>query len=206
MIKMGAVIGIILIFGFIACLWIRTWNLTVKPQVEAIQRSKMCSFTSYNSETFTLTLFRRGVELSNYIKIKNDKDVEISYKPLQVHVGSATVGGVTTGGVYTTGDYHYISGEHKNGLCRLEYTGCLVAKIELSEALYTKAKESNIKKYLNANKQIEVIKPEAISATDLEFAYKSLTTTGYVGNKYAKNGYPKYEKCKEIMDWITSVS
>ena len=131
---------------------------------------------------------------------------QISYKPLQVHIGSATVGGVTSGGVYTTGDYHYISGEHTNGLCRLEYTGCIVAKIQLSEPLYAEAKKSSIKKYLNSEKQIEVIKPETVSTSDLEIAYKLLNETGYVGNKFAKNGYPKYEKCKEIMDWITSTN
>ena len=197
-------IFIILVFGFIACLWIRTWNVTVKPTAQSNQRMAMSHLATYDSETRILTLRGRGAELAKCIKIKNDSDIEVAYEPLTVHVGSATVGGFTTGGVYTTGDYHYISGEKKNGLCRLEYTGCLVAKIQLSESLYVQAKESNINKYLNSEKQIEVIKPKAVSEDELKLAYQLLATTGYAGNDFAKNGFPEYEKCKEIMDWITS--
>lgn len=195
-------IFVILFFGFIACLWLRTWNLTVKPAVQELQRNKMYDKARYDKETFTLHLYCRGPEIASHFKIKDDKNLEISYRPLQVHVGTASVGGVTTGGVYTTGDYHYVSGEHKNGLCRLEYTGEILVRIQLSDELYKDAKKSSIQKYLNADKQIEVIQPKARSYEEIKLAHHLMTTTGYAGNDYYKKGYPTYQKCKEILDWI----
>lgn len=195
---------IILFFFMIACLWLRMWNLDIKPHVEQHQRNQAIALAEFNSQTGVLYLKKRGSELAKYFKIKNDKDIEISYKPPTLNVGSATVGGVTTGGAYITGDYHYISGEHKNGLCRLEYTGCAVQKIQLTRQLYAEAKRAIIKKYLNSDMQIEVVQPKLISAYELNIAATLLKTTGYVGNNYAKNGFPDYTKCKLIMDWITS--
>lgn len=197
---------IILIFGFIACIWLRMYNLDIKPHVQEHQRRKMVNYATYDENSKTLFLHQRSAELANYIKIKNDKDIEISYKPQTLHIGSATVGGVTTGGAYTTGGYHYISGEHKNGLCRLEYTGCLIFKIQLNDAMYQKALQSPIKPYLNEKKQIAVINPRALSTEELQNALNSMKTTGYIGNDATKNGMPTYDKCKKIMDWITLVT
>lgn len=114
----------------------------------------MVNYATYDENNMTLFLHQRSAELTNYIKIKNDKDIKISYKPQTLHIGSATVGGVTTGGIYTTGGYHYISVEHKNGLCRLEYTGCLISKIQLNDAMYQKALQLPIKPYLNEKNKL----------------------------------------------------
>ena len=150
----------------------------------------------------TVVLKKRTPDVRKVISIVPAKDYTISHVPEELHYASVTVGGVTTGGTYTTGGYDNISSK-KNGLYEMKYgKDNSVYKIDLSDELYTEAKNSPISQYLNTMKQIVVESHDGLSEAESKSMLHNLETTGWVGNEYAKIGKPTKEKCQAILDWM----
>lgn len=168
---------------------------------------KAHKYATKDNETDTLILHQRSEKLSKYIRIKECEAAIRSYKPETLHIGSATVGGVTTGGTYTTGGYYYTSGTRKTGYYKLEWRKCSrISKIQLDDDMYREALLSPISRYLNDKKQIEVIDYSSLSDQDvLDRGAYYLGQKEHISHEVAFRGYPTYEKCKKIMDWITLV-
>lgn len=159
-----------------------------------------------------LKISERKPAIAKVVKIVNDKNYTVSYEPEKIHIGAVTVGGVTTGGAYKTGGYHYVSGSEKSGKCKLVYFGETIWKIQLNDELFNRAKSSSISKYLiEEKKQIQVIKPVYYTESETRMMYNNLSSSGYMDmgaglRDKAKQGYPTYDKCKEIMNWICGVN
>lgn len=159
------------------------------------------SFVEYGNTSETLTLHKRSPIIRDIVKIANDKNYSISYKPVTLHFGSATVGGVTTGGAYTTGGYHYVSGTSNSGYYQFLFQGKLIKRIALDDELFALAKESEIAPYLDKKKhEIIVVEKVVYSNEQIASALSNYKTTGYVGNIH--KGYPDLEKSIKILSWI----
>ena len=198
---------ILISIGIGVILVMYVYNKAIKPTKNEINANLTKEYVSYNNSAFTLVLKERNQAIAKVVKIKNDKNFTVAYEPEKIHFGAATVGGITTGGAYTTGGYHYISSSEKNGLCVLEYAGNFVSKIQLDDSLYRLAKESAIEKYLNSDKQIQVVDPVYFSESEIQRMHSNLSSSGYMNMgsdlmRKGKQGYPTYEKCLEIMNWI----
>lgn len=157
-------------------------------------------------EDGTLEITNRNPAISNFVKIKTDSDAIVKYESVKLHIGSATVGGVTTGGAYTTGGYNYLAGEKKNGKYKLTAFGETIFRIQLNDEQYLSAKQSEIAKYLNDNRQIQVVNPLQLTAAEAQSVINNLKQSSYLyGGESFKRGFPSYEKCVEIMDWLCGV-
>ena len=157
-------------------------------------------------EDGTLEITNRNPAISNFVKIKSDSDAIVKYEPVKLHIGSATVGGVTTGGAYTTGGYNYLAGEKKNGKYKLSAFGETIFRIQLNDEQYFSAKQLEIAKYLNDNHQIQVVDPTHLTAAEAQSVINNLKQSSYLyGGESLKRGFPSYEKCVEIMDWLCGV-
>ncbi|MED9968649.1 MAG: hypothetical protein UFA98_01365 [Ruminococcus sp.] len=157
-------------------------------------------------ENGTLEITNRNPAISKFVKIKADSDAIVKYEPVKLHIGSATVGGVTTGGAYTTGGYNYLAGKKKNGKYILTAFGETIFRIQLNDEQYLSAKQSKISKYLNDKHQIEVIVNVYITDEELKSMIQNLQKSSYLnGGETMKKGYPSYEKCKYIRDWLCGV-
>lgn len=164
-------------------------------------KRNVSSLVVYDDTTNTLTLIKRSPELRDIVKIMNDQNYHISYKPLTLHIGSATVGGVTTGGAYTTGGYNYVSGTSDSGYYQFLFEGKPVKKIKLDDKSFSIAKQSEIAPYLNDETlEIEVVEKVTYSQDQVRFAISNYKSTGYVGN--LDKGYPNLEKTIKILAWI----
>ena len=153
-----------------------------------------------------LFLRKRGERLALFLKIHNDKNYILDYKPKQYIFTSATVGGITTGGVDSVGGYNYVSSWVETGKCTLQFFSHKIETIQLTDSLYEKAKKSEIAKYLNDKKQI-VVEDNGLEIRSLAGAsamgYAMDTTKGsLVLQNAAKAGYPSQQKCVEIMNWL----
>ncbi len=170
----------------------------------------------YDGRDKVFHVIRRSDKIAKFVKIVDDHNYQINYVPEKVHVGAVTVGGVTTGGTYTTGGYRQIKEGKKTGKCTLEYCGDTqqerIEKIQLTDELYTQAQRSSVGRYLSDDKCLVVInKPnltgfeeQMLLNTALQGADSiSEMATSQHGQEMMKKGYPTYDKCKEIMDWLT---
>lgn len=158
---------------------------------------------NYYSSSQTLSITKRSQNFSKLIHIVNDKNISVSYEPVKLHVGAATVGGVTTGGAYTTGGYNYISGVQNSGKYHLEYIGQTIKTIELSDELYLQAqKNSKIASYIHQPKRITVIEDAKLTDTEARMLLAGIQRTGVAGSEFAYRGHPDFEKCRIILDWL----
>lgn len=154
---------------------------------------------------------KRGQSWGNLLRIVDDKNYTISYKPEEYIYTSATVGGITTGGVTKIGGYNYVSNVQKTGKYQLRYAGKTVERIVLTKELRKQAKNSQIAEYLNADGNIEVISSVASSRTQLLMSgLNSSVNMKTVENSLAIDrskgyGYPTYEKCIAIMNWLSGI-
>ena len=196
----GTAIVILMLIGVIAIMVIRFYNQDIVPMKNDRMWIKTTAYVDYIPAQHTLVLKRRGPELSKAIKILDDRNYTISYKPEEYIFTSVTVGGITTGGVDKIGGYNYISGSTKTGKYQLWYIDKLIRSIQLSDELFEQAKESLIAEYLNmATKEIVVISSVALSYTT-----QMLLNTGHTDyafdnmTKESKAGYPTYEKCIKL--------
>lgn len=177
---------------------------TTKSQQKELLKTILRGVATYDSNNRVLTLKKRGSSLTGALAIKDDKNYFISYKPEKYIYTSATVGGITTGGVTKTGGYNYISGSQKSGKYQILYYDDLVSRIALTEELFLQAKESPIAKYLDeSTKEIVVIQPIQTSlVTKSLLASGNINAAMNLGMKESKEGYPSYEKCTAILNWI----
>ena len=156
-----------------------------------------------------IKIARKGSKLGQIIRITKVSDVAIGYQPERIHIGSATVGGVTTDGVYKTGGHHYYTGASYSGKYAFWFGnksyGHEITEVYLSEDLYQKAKNSSIAKYLNSmTKCIELVDIHT-KFSDYELEELKMFGRGQGGTSHALHkAYPTYEKCAEILDWLTS--
>ena len=202
----GTAIGTLMLIGVIAIMVMRFYNQDIVPMKNNRMWMNTAAYVDYIPTQHTLVLKKRGPELSKAIKILDDRDYKISYKPEEYIFTSVTVGGITTGGVDKIGGYNYISGSTKTGKYQLWYIDKLVRNIRLSDELFEQAKESLIAEYLNmSTKEIVVI-----SSVSLSYTTRMLLDTGHTDyafdniTKESKAGYPTYEKCIKIMNWLCS--
>ena len=164
----GTAIGTLMLIGVIAIMVMRFYNQDIVPMKNNRMWMNTAAYVDYIPTQHTLVLKKRGPELSKAIKILDDRDYKISYKPEEYIFTSVTVGGITTGGVDKIGGYNYISGSTKTGKYQLWYIDKLVRNIRLSDELFEQAKESLIAEYLNmTTKEIVVISSVSLSYTCL---------------------------------------
>lgn len=197
---------IIFVFGLIG----RVLSKTVK-------QARLTAFATYNKETQTLNVSRRGNGIRNLVTIREAKNYTTKETPVKVHYGSATVGGVTTGGVYTTGGETVFTGSYSTGKYELDYieteigTGALtqdkkqykiIYKICLTPELAAQAQNSNISKYLASGNIIQVVSSSQMSIDELRFAMNNLNSAA--AQNMAKRGYPSQAKCQEILNWLST--
>lgn len=169
----------------------------------SIQESSVSDFAKMENYG-ELKVFRTGKPLAKAIKIVDDKDAVVKYEPKKIHIGAATVGSVTTGGVYTTGGFNYLAGTAKNGLYRLEFAGKMITKINVSPRLRSTVRNSVVSKYLDNSCNICVVDDVFLSENEQREVITSLNASSglNVGNA-GKKGYPSFEKCVEIMNWLS---
>lgn len=202
----GTVIVIIILIGIIAIEILSINNKNIVPARNERMWSRTAAYVDYIPAQSVLKVKKRGPELSKAIKILDDKDYTISYKPEEYIFTSATVGGITTGGVDKIGGYSYISGSTKTGKYQLWYIDKLIRRIQLSDTLFAQAKKSPIAEYLDkTTKEIVVI-----STVSPSYATQMLLRAGHTNSaldnmrRESKAGYPSYEKCIKIMNWLCS--
>lgn len=156
-----------------------------------------------------LTINERRKEFFQLIKIRDDQNIIMDYEPARYIYTSATVGGITTGGVETIGGHDYVAGKVESGKCELLYLGEAVEqtieRIQLTDSLYEEAKKSNIKKYLNDEKQIVVVAQPGDLITATQICNFNSPMGSLVLQNVAKQGYPTRKKCLEIMNWICGI-
>lgn len=200
-------IMIIILLGVAAIICLRFYNTTIVPMKNKSAMNKTASLVSYDRVNLTATITKRASEITKVITIANDHNYTIAYEPVKLHIGAVSVGGVTTGGTYTTGGYNYVSSTTKSGYYQLQYAGQLISHIKLNDSDYQKAKQSPIAPFLDDKKhQIDVIESVQCSEQEARAMINNLKTTGYVGNEFLndKRGYPSYEKCALILEWLSS--
>ena len=184
--------------------------LVLGAQIVKGNKKKMAikeSGLRFIDESGTLEIKERKPEVANVVKIQTDYDAIVKYEPVKLHVGAVTVGEVTSGGAFTTGGYNYLAGTKKNGKYKLTAFGQTIRQIQLSDEQYLSAKQSNIAKYLNDKHQIEVIVHVYRTDEEMRSMIQNLQKSSYLyGGETMKKGYPSYEKCMEIMDWLCGLN
>lgn len=171
--------------------------------------------TSFHERDGVLYIENRGSFWKNFIKITKVKNYHLGYEPEKLHYGSATVGGVTSGGFYTTGGYNKVTSESNSGKYKLEFAGDAsiinntIRVISFSTAVFEEALHSPIAKYLDTSSHcIEMFRKVHRTKEETDVLLKNamdLATGKPLISGVAMDdtrGYPTYEKCKEIFDWI----
>ena len=189
---------------------IRLYNSTIKPALDerAFRNLLKYGFWWYSDEVFELE--KRDENIRKYIKIKKVYNAEYGYEPEKYVYTGVTVGGVTTGGIHKEDSYNYVSNVSNTGRYMLECGDKSFFKIKLSRDLLKEAKKSYINKYLDGN-IIRVYgfnddeKPEC-SDSAVKSAMNYLNTSDMRSfnalNAELKKGYPTYEKCNAILNWM----
>ena len=93
------------------------WPVKEKKEKEEQERlaEETSAFMKYGVDgKSTLSVYKRGPEITKLVKIVDDKDIIMDYEPEKTHFGAVTVGNVTTGGTYTTGGDYYDRGLQNN--------------------------------------------------------------------------------------------
>ena len=167
-------------------------------------------------EDGVLTISERSELFKSYIKIEPFYFANISYKPESLVYTGATVGGITTGGVHKEGGYNYISSTSKTKKCDMVYTlsqNERIAEIQLTPRLAKIARENKeIGGYVNEKDRIIVI--TKITMTDIDGQmlrdYSRINTDSAgvynIAQKYAEMNAPTYEKCMNIINWLSDES
>lgn len=203
----------LLLFGilFFVGMCIFGWS-QIKPSIEELKKQKqrkkaekMKDILVFNSDTKTLFLKKRCAKIAELVHVTDCHNTKIKYKPLKVHVGSATVGGITTGGAYTTGGYNYYAGATKNGKAYLQFIDTMIKNISLTPELYQAASRSNISDLLNDKKQIVVETDYVFSNWETEQMYNNMRQCGDADpdNKFYPLMYLPTEKIYAVMNWMT---
>lgn len=158
----------------------------------------------YDSKSQTVTLFGRCDANFRALKIVADRDIQTKYEPKRLVYTSATVGGITTGGFHEAGGYTYVSSNKKTGKYNLYYRDELlpIKKIKLSDELFEQAKQSEIKNFLNQNKEIVVIEECNYSAITLGAIELGHPKAEDLAMEDMRKGFPSREKCEKILQWV----
>lgn len=199
------IIGLV---SFLVCgiIILRFYNLVIKPAINDHKVNSLFEYASLpaNNEMF---LKKSGPQLANAIKIVDDKHDIIRYKPEEYIYTGATVGGVSMGSINKVGGYNYVSGTKKTGKYQIYYSGELIKSITLVSDLYKVAQDSKIAKYLNDRHEIVVIESVMSPAARLlanngrqDMARQMISIDSSRGY-----GFPSYEKCIEIVNWICGI-
>lgn len=204
---MGMFIYLIFFFGIILTYLYLSENHEKKEIKTNEENATIISAISrrafYDDDSRTLVLNEIEPLLTQLITIKADRNMSVQHEPEKLHIGAVTVGNVTTGGSYKTGGYNYIKNEGKSGKYLMYFNGKQLQTIRLSNNLYQKAQHSPISAYLDHSKRvINVVDPVSMTNFESEVAFKMLQS-GYIDPKL-KQGYPSYDKCKRILEWITN--
>lgn len=128
----GTAIGTLMLIGVIAIMVMRFYNQDIVPMKNNRMWMNTAAYVDYIPTQHTLVLKKRGPELSKAIKILDDRDYKISYKPEEYIFTSVTVGGITTGGVDKLEDITIFLEVPK--LENINY-GILISWLEISDYL-----------------------------------------------------------------------
>lgn len=197
---------LILIIVFIAKTSFANANRDIRKTVA--DNYEKSGFLSYDTVHNILIIRKQFSGIINVLKIEDHVNTVTAHKPTEYIYTSATVGGITTGGVTKTGRYDYLVSTGKSGKCLLVYgADHPVMKIQLSDELYQKALKSDIKEYLNNEKQIVVVKPYTPYGLEAD-ALKAMVTSGRISlasDMLANRAdYPTRDKCTRILNWLCS--
>lgn len=181
---------------------------TEEQELQKKTEKELLSYISFDKETGILYLYKRTPLLSNAIKIVDDEDFEVKYKPKTLNIRTMSSYGFSKTEANITGGYNYVSSVNKNGLCNICYgkNGDRVRAISLLEEDFKDAICSPIATYLDENsKQIIIQKNIKISDTEWETAVSSIYSTGFASNNFLRAGKPSREKAEKILNWLTTV-
>lgn len=92
----------------------------------------------------------------------------------------------------------------KTGKYNLYYRDELlpIKKIKLSDELFEQAKQSEIKNFLNQNKEIVVIEECNYSAITLGAIELGHPKAEDLAMEDMRKGFPSREKCEKILQWV----
>lgn len=196
------ILGLIVVF--IAKVSFASANRDMRKTVAEVYEKS--NYLSYDKTKHILIIKERFPGLSNVLRIEEHVNTVTVHKPTEYIYTSATVGGITTGGVTKTGGYDYLASTGKSGKYILVYgDNTPISKIQLSDKLYREALGSDIKEYINDEKQIVLIKPYTPYGLEAD-ALKAMITDGKMSlasDMLANRAdYPSYEKCTRILNWL----
>lgn len=199
------IVVIVFLIGILVIMILCIYNKGIKPAINDYKINSLFKYASLpaNNEMF---LRRRGQKLAKAIKIVDDKHDIIRYKPEEHIYTGATVGGITMGSVNKVGGYNYVSGTKQTGKYQIYYAGELIKSITLDSDLYNIAKNSKIAKYIDGHKIIiveSVISPATrllAGSGQKDMAKQMMSIDSSHGY-----GFPSYEKCIEIVNWICGI-
>lgn len=191
----------------VICIEVVSIYITIKKDSansKIIQAKKTVSaISTFTPSSGILKLEERNSNFDVLLTIEKHRHYDIKYKPEEYKYIGVSGRGVSVGEVIQTGGYNYISNSEKTGKYCFNYCGDPVNKIELTDALLEKAKNSNISKYIKDN-YIIVYDSDAVQIPD--YVAKSLLTGSTdamnLASSYTAMGYPTYSKCEEIKNWI----
>lgn len=196
---------VLAILGIVFAIWMICSNKATERNRQVLK-----DYGIKIEENSGIRIERKGSGLGRLIKITKVTDVAIGHEPEKIHIGSATVGSVTTGGTYKTGGYNYYTGTSSSGKYVFWFGtktgGCTITEIFLSQDLYKEAESSSIAKYLNSKtRSIELVDWKNTKYTDLELVKLRMFALGQAGSTshVVHKAYPTYEKCAEILNWLT---
>lgn len=205
---------ILLLIGFVVlCFWIPIDGTIVRNHKRFEHLLERECYGTY-------ILKQRDPAIKKILKIKTHKLTEFSqrYEPEKETFVGITRGNITTGGVLKSGGYNYlVSNSHKTDRGELCFrylpsmtewwTWESMSRIQLTPELYRKAQHSYIKEYLNDKMQICIVKETAWDSTKRAAATAISKGNFHDASVYqwqcnSVRGYPTYEKCQAILDWI----
>ena len=198
----GEVIGVIIVLVFFALWCIYLINTRIIPEADKKRMEKLKDIAKYNESGSCLDVYERSTRLRSAFTISADRNITFAETPDKYIYRSATVGGVTTGGIEKQEGYSYVADASKTGKYSLYYNGRHVKKIYLTKKLLEEAKASAVSKYLNGN-FIQVVEDVAWTDTAVKLMENGNLKMGIDAQMRAsKAGFPTYEKCVEIKEWL----
>lgn len=214
----GLSTGLICLIGIAFCIALVVAEEKKKGKKLKNLQNQTANELKFNEKTGVITLTKRHASYSERFTLENYISTRHGYAQEKLIFTSATVGGVTTGGVDKVGGYgtekmktdkYNLIYEYLDPKDNLIKKG-IVKRINLSDNLLEKAKNSKIKNYLDG-KNIIVVTPLVSSEKEMQAYLKLHQISGggyttHIANLQEDDKIktlPTAQKCSDIINWIS---